>query len=102
MCWSGTWMHGWRRRRVPPPASSAFDTRRLRLVPRAFYNRDPREVARALLGKVLLRRSGRALLAGRIVEVEAYLGGGDPAAHSASGPTARNQVLFGPPGHAYV
>ncbi|HEY3928554.1 MAG TPA: DNA-3-methyladenine glycosylase [Candidatus Koribacter sp.] len=71
-------------------------------IPRAFYNRDPRIVGRDLLGKVLLRREGRATLAGRIVECEAYLGAGDPAAHSASGKTARNAVLFGPPGYAYV
>jgi len=67
-----------------------------------FYSGDPRRVARALLGKVLVRRRGRQLLAGRIVEVEAYLGAGDLAAHSAAGKTSRNAVLFGPPGHAYV
>lgn len=71
-------------------------------LPRAFYNRDPRIVARAVLGKVLVRRWRDKLLAGRIVEVEAYLGFGDLAAHSAAGKTARNEVLFGPPGHAYV
>ena len=71
-------------------------------LPRAFYNRDPRLVARAILGKVLVRRQRGKLLAGRIVEVEAYLGIGDLAAHSAAGRTARNEVLFGPPGHAYV
>jgi DNA-3-methyladenine glycosylase len=59
-------------------------------------------VARELLGKLLLRCEPGCLLAGRIVEVEAYLGSNDPAAHSAAGPTARNRVLFGPPGHAYV
>ena len=69
---------------------------------RAFYDRDPREVARGLLGKVLVRRGGRHLLAGRIVETEAYLGKDDPAAHSAAGRTLRNAVLFGPSGHAYV
>jgi DNA-3-methyladenine glycosylase len=69
---------------------------------RAFFGRDPRRVARELLGKVLVRRSGRKFLTGRIVEVEAYLGEGDPAAHSAAGRTARNSVLFGPPGYAYV
>ncbi len=73
-----------------------------RLLPRKFYLRDPREVARDLLGKILLRREGKVELAGRIVEVEAYLGVDDPAAHSAAGRTARNEVLFGPAGHAYV
>jgi len=70
-------------------------------LPRSFYDRDPRRVARDLLGKVLLRRQGRKLLAGRIVEVEAYLGD-DPAAHSFAGRTARNAVLWGPPGISYV
>ncbi len=70
-------------------------------LPAAFYNRDPRAVSRALLGKVLVRREGKSLLAGRIVEVEAYLRG-DPAAHSYSGRTVRNAALFGPPGLAYV
>jgi DNA-3-methyladenine glycosylase len=74
------------------------------LVPlsRDFYSRDPRLVSRDLLGKILVRRLPRKLLAGRIVEVEAYLGVDDPAAHSASGRTLRNAVLFGPPGHSYV
>jgi DNA-3-methyladenine glycosylase len=67
-----------------------------------FFNRDPRRVARALLGKLLIRKTARGTLAGRIVETEAYLGSGDAAAHSAAGRTARNSVLFGPPGHAYV
>jgi DNA-3-methyladenine glycosylase len=71
-------------------------------LPRQFYARDPRIVSRDLLGKVLVRREGKKLLAGRIVEVEAYLGLNDPAAHSAAGRTLRNAVLFGPPGHSYV
>jgi len=69
---------------------------------REFYTHDPRDVSRNLLGKVVVRRQGRKLLAGRVVEVEAYLGIDDPAAHSAAGRTARNAVLFGPPGHSYV
>jgi DNA-3-methyladenine glycosylase len=74
---------------------------RLPPLPRAFYNRDPRHVARHLLGKVLVRRNGRTFLAGRIVEVEAYLGN-DPAAHCYAGRTARNAVLWGRPGFSYV
>ena len=67
-----------------------------------FFNRDPRRVARALLGKLLIRKTPHGILTGRIVETEAYLGQGDSAAHAAAGRTARNAVLFGPPGHAYV
>jgi DNA-3-methyladenine glycosylase len=72
------------------------------VLPREFFNRDPRRVCRELLGKVLVRREGSKLLAGRVVELEAYMGTGDPAAHAYIGPTARNRVLFGPPGHAYI
>jgi len=69
---------------------------------RAFFGRSPRRVARELLGKVLVREGADARLTARIVEVEAYLGEKDPAAHAAAGLTVRNSVLFGPPGHAYV
>jgi len=75
---------------------------RRRPLPRSFYDRDPRLVGPDLLGKILVRRQGRKFLTGRIVEVEAYLGADDPAAHASIGKTARNAVLFGPPGHAYV
>jgi DNA-3-methyladenine glycosylase len=71
-------------------------------LPSSFYNRSPQRVGRELLGKVLVRREGRKLLVARIVEVEAYLGKDDPAAHSSSGRTPRNAVIFGPPGRAYV
>lgn len=71
-------------------------------LPREFFNRDSRIVGRELLGKLLVRREGRKKLVGRVVEVEAYLGKDDPAAHSFGGPTPRNMVMFGPPGFAYV
>ena len=67
-----------------------------------FFNVDPRKVARALLGKLLIRKTRRGILAGRVVETEAYLGEGDAAAHAVAGKTARNFVLWGPPGYAYV
>jgi len=74
----------------------------MRKLPRAFYDRDTVTVARELLGKWLVRRSRGRERIGRIVEVEAYLGPHDLAAHSARGLTERNKVMFGPPGHAYV
>jgi DNA-3-methyladenine glycosylase len=69
---------------------------------RAFFASHARHVARKLLGKVLVRENPDARLTARIVEVEAYLGVEDPAAHAAAGLTLRNSVIFGPPGHAYV
>ena len=74
----------------------------IRPLERAFYARNPRRVARELLGKVLIRQDSGRRLTARIVEVEAYLGANDPASHSYSGKTLRNDVLFGPPGYAYI
>jgi len=69
-----------------------------RILKRAFYERPTVEVARDLLGNVLVHGP----TAGIIVETEAYLGGDDLASHSAHGITDRTRVIFGPPGHAYV
>jgi DNA-3-methyladenine glycosylase len=69
-----------------------------RSVSRSFYDRDPRQVAPELLGKLLVRGTRAA----RIVEVEAYYGRHDPASHARNGPTPRNAAMFGPPGHWYV
>lgn len=82
--------------------SSGRGTASLTPLKRPFYERDTLRVARELLGKVLVRRLGATLLEGVIVEVEAYRGSDDPASHAYRGPTRRNQVMFGQPGHAYV
>jgi DNA-3-methyladenine glycosylase len=71
-------------------------------LPRAFYDRDTVLVAQELLGKWLVHKSGGIERIGKIVEVEAYLGEHDLAAHSSKGLTERTKTMFGPPGHAYV
>jgi DNA-3-methyladenine glycosylase len=74
----------------------------MRKLPRSFYDRDTITVAQELLGKWLVHVTRGVKRVGRIVEVEAYLGPRDLAAHSARGLTERTKVMFGPPGHAYV
>ncbi len=71
-------------------------------LPQSFYKRATLEVARDLLGAVLVRHLDHNVLAGRIVEVEAYIGEDDPACHAHRGLTPRTQVMYGPPGFAYV
>ena len=75
--------------------------RSFRELPRRFYEPSAMVVAPALLGHWLIRNTPNGLCGGAIVETEAYLAG-DPACHGAPGPTARNRVMFGEPGHAYV
>lgn len=72
------------------------------ILSRSFYNRPTKTVALELLGKILCRKIGSKVYKGKIVEVEAYLGIKDLACHTSKGRTKRNEVMFGPAGHAYV
>lgn len=69
---------------------------------RSYFSRPTIEVARSLIGKYLVRDNGSGVIAGKIIEVEAYVGPEDKACHASKGRTARTEVLFGPPGYAYV
>lgn len=93
------------RRRGPAPAQARSEgpTRGpAPTLPRAFYDRPTLDVARDLLGKVLVHNRRGVLTSGVIVEVEAYIGESDPACHAAPGPTRRNAPLYGEPGYSYV
>ncbi len=71
-------------------------------LPRKFYTREVKTVAKDLLGKILVRKDGSSILAGRIVEVEAYDGNVDEAAHTFIGKTKRNEIMFNEGGYFYV
>jgi len=72
------------------------------VLPPSYFSRPTLVVARSLVGKYLIRENGKGAIAGKIIEVEAYIGAKDKACHASRGRTARTEVLFGPPGMAYV
>lgn len=72
------------------------------MIERGFYRKDAAEVSRALLGKYLIRFENGTHTGGMIVETEAYYGPDDPASHAHKGKTARNKIMFGPAGYAYI
>ncbi len=72
------------------------------ILPRKFYERETKNVAQDLLGKIIVRKIGKKKLIARIVETEAYIGPNDKASHSRFGKTTRNAVMFGPGGRAYI
>src|SRR5579864_1074480 len=74
----------------------------MKKLPRSFYNRDTITVAKELLGKYLVHTKNGVTQIGKIVEVEAYIGAHDKAAHTCKGLTKRTEVMFGPAGHSYV
>jgi len=71
-------------------------------LPCEFFNRPTVTVARSLVGKYVVRDQGAGMIAGKIIEVEAYVGEKDKACHASKGRTARTEVMFGPPGISYV
>ncbi|HEX2194282.1 MAG TPA: DNA-3-methyladenine glycosylase [Candidatus Limnocylindria bacterium] len=84
------------------PAEAADEGRLARISDPSWFDRPAMEVAEDLLGCILVHDAPGGRVAGRLVEVEAYQGPEDLAAHSARGRTPRNAVMFGPPGHLYV
>jgi DNA-3-methyladenine glycosylase len=74
----------------------------MRRLTRGFFSRPTLQVAELLVGRTLYRDSSEGLVAGRLVEVEAYCGSADPASHAYRRRTPRNSIMFGPPGHLYV
>lgn len=84
------------------PLSLSLKDLGYRVLDRDFFDRKAVEVARDLLGKILVRSRRDEIIAGKLVEVEAYLGEQDPAAHAFAGRTERTKILYGEPGHAYI
>ena len=74
----------------------------MRKIKKSFYNRKTLKVAQEILGKFLVRKIGKKIIAGKIVETEGYVGPNDLASHASRGKTARTAPMFGPPGHAYI
>ncbi len=72
------------------------------ILSKSFYSRSTVQVAKDLLGQILIHETSDGPVAGRIVEVEAYLPKNDPGCHAARGITPRNAVMFGPAGYSYV
>src|SRR5437868_3773413 len=84
------------------PTASSLPLTAVQPLPRSFYDRNAAKVAPALLGCVLARRVRNGWVLGRIVETEAYVGEHDLVCHARAGRTARTEVMYGEPGHAYV
>lgn len=82
--------------------ATSAEARLARITERAWFDRPSLEIAQDLLGMRLVHESAEGVVAGRVVETEAYAGPEDRAAHSSRGRTPRNEVMFGPPGHLYV
>jgi len=83
-------------------STGASSRSRVKRLTQSFFQRPAADVARALIGKILVRRVQGTLFRARLLETEAYLGPDDLASHAAKGRTRRTEVLFGPPGRAYV
>jgi len=101
---SAPWVGGWNQVRFEQPHLRGLlrKTSPGKILPRSYFNRSTLVVARSLLGKYLVKQNCTGTMAGRIVEVEAYVGPHDLACHASKGRTLRTQVLFGRPGISYV
>jgi len=101
---SAPWVGGWNQVRFEQPHLRGLlrKTSPGKILPRSYFNRSTLVVARSLLGKYLVKQNGGGTMAGRMVEVEAYVGPHDLACHASKGRTLRTQVLFGRPGISYV